>query len=155
MLLDKLAGRPFVTELPRPRYGSRGAGAAGGAGVARIALVSSGGVVPRGNPDRLEASTATKWLAYSIAGHDTLTARGVRVHPCRLRHLQRQSRPPPRRPAGRLPRPGGRGRIGALDDTYYATVGNLTPVASAERFAREIAGQLRADGVQAVLLTAT
>ena len=41
---------------------------------ARIALVTTGGVVPRGNPDGLESAYASKWLKYSIAGLDDLQA---------------------------------------------------------------------------------
>ena len=40
---------------------------------ATIALVTTGGLVPRGNPDRLESGYATKWLRYSIKGLDELT----------------------------------------------------------------------------------
>ncbi len=47
------------------------------------------------------------------------------------------------------------GRIGRLHDHYYATVGNATEVARAKRFGQEIAEQLIADGVQAVILTST
>jgi hypothetical protein len=35
-------------------------------------LVTEGGLVPRGNPDRLEWVRATRWLAYSLAGVDDL-----------------------------------------------------------------------------------
>ena len=40
---------------------------------ARVALVTSGGVVPKGNPDHIESSSASKYGEYSIAEFDDLT----------------------------------------------------------------------------------
>lgn len=155
MLLAKMAGRPFATELPRPRYGSVVPAPPVAPSAARIALISSGGVVPRGNPDRLEASTATKWLAYSIAGRDALPPDEYECIHAGFDTFSANRDPHRVVPLDVCRALEAEGAIGALDDTYYVTVGNLTPVASAERFAREIAGRLRADGVQGVILTAT
>ena len=47
------------------------------------------------------------------------------------------------------------GKIGSLHRYYYATVGNGTAVASAKRYAEEIAAELKQDGVDAVILTST
>ena len=42
-----------------------------------------------------------------------------------------------------------------LYGTYFSTVGNGTPVAYSKRFGEEIAQKLKADGVDAVILTST
>jgi len=47
------------------------------------------------------------------------------------------------------------GKIGSLHRYYYTTVGNGTAVKSAKAFAVEIGKQLKADGVDAVILTST
>ena len=47
------------------------------------------------------------------------------------------------------------GRIGKLHDYFYTTTGNGTSVANAKAFAAEIAQELIADGVDAVILTST
>ena len=47
------------------------------------------------------------------------------------------------------------GEIGSLHDFYYTTVGNGTAVANAKAFATEIAVDLKAAGVDAVILTST
>ena len=39
---------------------------------AKIAVVTSGGIVPQGNPDRIESSSATKYGVYSIDDMDTM-----------------------------------------------------------------------------------
>jgi ABC-type transport system substrate-binding protein len=43
---------------------------------ATIALATSGGIVPKGNPDRIESTYATKWAKYSLIGVDDLTPEG-------------------------------------------------------------------------------
>jgi glycine reductase len=156
MLLDKLAGRPFASEVPRPAF----------PGVtpprliktlegATIALVTDGGLVPRGNPDGIEPLNATRYGAYSIAGQTGLEAadydnphRGydttwVKQDPHRLvpvdvvRELERS------------------GAIGKLHETVYSTVGVATTLAHSARMGQEIADRLRAAGVDAVILTST
>jgi betaine reductase len=111
--------------------------------------------VPRGNPDHIESASASRFGAYSIAGLDALTPETHQsVHggydptyanadPNRVLPLDE---------ARSLERAG---RIGRLFDTYYATVGNATSVAQAQRFGKEIAALLVNEGVQAVILTST
>jgi betaine reductase len=156
MLLDKLAGRPFASEVPRPAFppvpAPRLVKTLEGA---TIALVTDGGLVPRGNPDGIEALNATRYGAYSIEGKSSLEAtqydnphRGydttwVKQDPHRLvpvdvaRELEQQ------------------GAIGKLHETVYSTVGVATTLAHSARMGAEIAEQLRAAGVDAVILTST
>jgi glycine reductase len=156
MLLDKLAGRPVASEVPRPAFPSvpapRLVKTLDGA---TIALVTDGGLVPQGNPDAIEPLNATRYGAYSIEGKDTLDAtqydnvhRGydtswVKQDPHRLvpvdvaRELERS------------------GAIGKLHETVYSTVGVATTLAHSARMGREIAEQLKAAGVDAVILTST
>jgi glycine reductase len=47
------------------------------------------------------------------------------------------------------------GRIGKLHDVFYTTTGVDTPVAAAAKFGQEIAADLHAAAVQAVILTGT
>ena len=156
MLLRKLRGESFETEYPMPAF-SRvpPAPPAVDISTATVALVTTGGIVPRGNPDRIESANASKFGAYSLAGLDRLTAEShgsvhggydpsyANADPNRvlpldtLRNLERE------------------GRIGRLSETYFATVGNATSVERAEKFGQEIAGLLVNTGVQAVILTST
>ena len=120
-----------------------------------VALVTSGGIVPKGNPDRIEASSATKYGKYSLEGLVDLTSESHatahggydptyanddpdRVLPLDVaRELERE------------------GKIGKLFDYYYATVGNGTSVANSAKFGAAIAKDLKEAGVQAVILTST
>jgi len=156
MLLRKLKGEPFSTEYLLPVFDRvEPLPPVKAISAISLALITSGGIVPRGNPDRVEASSATKYGKYDIRGLTRLTpeshetahggydptyanADPNRVLPLDVaRDLERE------------------GAIGSLYPYYYATVGNGTSVARAENFAREIAKDLIRDGVRAVIITST
>ena len=74
MLMKKLTGQPFETEYPMPSFDRVAPSPAlENLSAAAVALVTSGGIVPRGNPDHIEASNASRFGEYSIAGLDTLS----------------------------------------------------------------------------------
>ncbi len=156
LLLRKLEGGDFRSEYPMPVFDRVApAPALRDPGSACIALVSSGGIVPRGNPDRIESANAQRWASYEIGGLDSLSADTYQtVHggydPTYAD--QDPNRVLPLDQARALERDG---RIGRLHGRYYVTVGNATEVARARRFGREIAARLVADGVKAVVLTST
>jgi betaine reductase len=156
MLAARLEGRPFETEYPMPTF-DRVAPAPPltSASDATIALVTSGGIVPRGNPDHIESASASRFGAYSIADLDALspeTHQSVHGGYDPTYANADPNRVLPLDEARSLERAG---RIGRLFDTYYATVGNATSVAQAQRFGKEIAALLVNEGVQAVILTST
>ena len=156
MLLDKLAGRPFASEVPLPAFPSVAAprllktleGAT-------IALVTDGGLVPRGNPDGIEPLAATRYGAYSVEGQETLDpARYDNVH---RGYDTSYVKDDPHRlvPLDVARELESRGAIGKVHETVYSTVGVATTLAHSARMGREIAEQLRAAGVDAVILTST
>ena len=62
MLLKKIADKPFVTEYPMPVFDRVEPGKAiKDMSKATIAVVTSGGIVPKGNPDHIESSNASKY----------------------------------------------------------------------------------------------
>jgi betaine reductase len=156
MMLKKLKGEEFETEYPMPSFDRVEPNAAiKDVKKAKIALVTSGGIVPKGNPDRIESSSASKYGKYDIDGVTDLTSAGYetahgghdpvyanedadRVLPVDvLRDLEKE------------------GKIGELHRYFYTTVGNGTSVASSKKFATEFSKELIADGVDAVILTST
>ena len=156
MLLKKLKGEEFVTEFPMPDFDRVDPQpAVKDITKATIAIVTSGGAVPKGNPDHIESSSASKYGKYDLDGIEDLdstngeTAHGGydpvyanedldRVIPVDvLRDMEKE------------------GKIGKLHRYWYSTVGNGTAVASAKAFAEEIGKELVADGVDAVILTST
>lgn len=156
MLVKKLNGEEYETEFPMPVFDRVDPNPAiKDLSKAKIALCTSGGIVPKGNPDHIESSSASKYGEYDITGvtdltEDTFeTAHGGydpvyanedsdRVLPVDvMREFEKE------------------GVIGSLHNKFYTTVGNGTAVASAKAFAAEYAQKLKADGVDAVIMTST
>jgi glycine reductase len=156
MLVKKLKGEEFTTEFPMPDFDRvEPCAAIKDITKAKIAIVTSGGIVPAGNPDHIESSSASKIGKYDIEGIDDLkegefeTAHGGhdpvyanqdpdRVIPVDvLRNMEKE------------------GKIGSLHRYFYSTVGNGTAVASTKKFGEDTAKELLADGVDAVILTST
>ncbi len=156
MLVAKLTEKPFDTEYPMPKFDRVEPGKAiTDMKNARIALVTSGGVVPTPNPDKIEASSASKYGTYDISkvkdlvegeyetahgGYDPVACNqdADRVLPVDVLNEMLEE-----------------GRIGSIHPFFYTTTGNGTAVKSALAFGREIGQKLVADGVDAVILTST
>ncbi len=156
MLMKKVRGEPFVSEVIVPRFDRvPPAPAVRDLREATVAIVTTSGLVRSGNPGRVESWRATKWEKYPIAGLESLSADDFTcVHGgYDTRHI----RADPNRavPLDVLRRWEKEGRIGKLHDVLYSTVGNVMPVERARQFGREIAQNLREAGVQASILTAT
>ncbi len=156
LLLCKLRGEPYESEVPRPTYDRvKPAPAIKEIGKAKIALVTDGGLVPKGNPDRIEIRTATRFGRYDIkdverlhpedyeVSHEGYDSIFVRQDPNRLvpvdvlRDLERE------------------GLIGKLHDRFYSTTGVANIVEVMRKLGERIAGELKADGVSGVILTST
>ena len=120
-----------------------------------FALVTESGLVPRGNPDRLPAATATHWATYTIAGMDRLVPGewdGVHGGYDNRAALQDPNRVVPLDAVRALER---EGVIGQLLDEVFVTVGNLGSLNAMKRIGAEIANTLVQRGVDAVILPAT
>ena len=156
MLLAKLAGEPFKTELPMPVF-ERVAPAApvGDLATARIALVTEGGIVPKGNPDHLESARASKFLRYELTGIDDLTSAAFESIHGGYFNVFASEDPDRVLPVDVMRDLAREGIIGSMTDYFYTTTGNGTTIENAKRFGREIAARLKQDGVQAVILTST
>lgn len=156
MLVKKINGQPFTTEYPMPAFDRVDPQpAVKDITKARIALVSSGGPVPKGNPDHIESSSASKFGRYSLEGiNDFTPENGETAHggydPVYANQdLDRVL------PIDVLREMEANGEIGSIHPYWYATVGNGTAVANAKKFGAEIAEYLKADNVDAVILTST
>jgi glycine reductase len=156
MLLASVRGQAWETEWPLPRY-DRVTPPLPVKDVRRatIALVTSGGIVPRGNPDRIESTYATKWAKYSLVGvTDLLPEAWQSIHGGY--DTTRANEDPDRvLPVDALRELEAEGAIGRLHDDYWVFVGSGASTTSARRFASEMASELRASAVEGVIFTAT
>ena len=156
MVLKKVRGEPFETEMsltafapvPKPP-------AIADLTKAKVMLVTDGGLVPKGNPDKIQGSAATRWGIYSIKncqdlnGADYEISHGgydpqfVRQDPDRLvpldvmRELERE------------------GIIGELHEEFISTSGLSNPLSNTRRMGREMAAKAKELGVDAIILTST
>ena len=67
MLIKKLNGEEFVTELKIPELDRvEIAAPIKDLSKARVALITTSGIVPVANPDRIQSASATRWGKYSV-----------------------------------------------------------------------------------------
>lgn len=122
---------------------------------AKLMLITDGGLVPKGNPDRIQGSAATRWGSYSFRDRPSLHAADyeishggydpqfVRRDPNRLvpldamRDLEKE------------------GVIGQLHDEFLSTSGLANPLSNTRRMGREMAARAKSLGIDAIILTST
>lgn len=156
LLLKKIKGEETYTDYPMPVVDKVApAPALKDLAHAKIAVVTSGGLVPQGNPDHIESSSATKWGKYSIEGMDHADKKDfMTVHGGYDRAFITED-PDLCVPVDVLRNLEKEGFFGKLTDYYCATTGTGTATNNAKRFGEEIVPMLKADGVDAVLLVST
>ena len=156
MLVAKLSDKPYTTEYPMPSFDRVAPNKAiKDLSKATIALCTSGGIVPKGNPDHIESSSASHYGEYNIAGVDDLTAETYETAHGGYDPVYANADSDRVLPVDVLREMEKEGKIGKLHDFFYTTVGNGTSVANAKGFAAEYAQKLLKAGVHAVIMTST
>lgn len=156
MLVSKLQKKEFKSEYPMPNFDRVDpVDPLENIEDAKIALVTSGGIVPKGNPDHIESSSASKYGKYSIDDIYKMTAETHETAHGGYDPVYANEDPNCVLPVDVLRDMEKEGKIGKLHEYYYSTVGNGTSVANSKAYAQEIAQELQEDGVQAVILTST
>ena len=155
MVLKKFKGEAFDSEMSPTQFASVPLPPAIDLATAKVMLVTDGGLVPKGNPDKIQGSAATRWGSYSIKdcqdlkGADYEISHGgydpqfVRQDPDRLvpldvmRDLERE------------------GVIGHLHEEFISTSGLSNPLSNTRRMGREMAAKAKELGIDAIILTST
>jgi len=154
MLIKKISGQTYTTEWPAPSYSQvEPAPPLKDLAHARLALVTTGGVVPRGNPDRLESAYASKWLKYSIGDLDDLKPSDWQSIHGGFDTTNVNEDPDRMAPLDALRELEHEGAFQDLADELYTTTGNTAAIPTVRRFAQEMLKELRAIEVQGVILT--
>ncbi len=120
-----------------------------------IAIVTDGGIVPKGNPDRIESSSATHYGTYTLSG--VISATSDKYQTAHGGYDPTYANDDPNRvlPIDVLRDLEREGAFKKLYETWYSTTGNGTPVAVGKKFGEEIGRSLKDAGVDAVILTST
>ncbi len=156
MIVAKTQDTPYESEFASTVYPAVQAPAAvPDLSKARVAIVTDGGLVPKGNPDAIAPYAATNWGAYDISELDDLEGENYEVS-----HRGYDTRYVEQDPDRLVPVDVLRGFekigvVGKLHDCFVSTSGLANPLANSRRLGREIAQKLKAEGVEAVILTST
>jgi betaine reductase len=155
MMLAKLAGLEFQTEIPIERFDPcPPAPPVKDLKAIRLGLITTSGLVPKGNPDGFRMFNATKWSKYLLPNDWVLRSEDWEVIHGGFNTAYAQTNPNLVLPLDVL-REMIPERIGALDDYFYSITGVGTSLAMAKRAGMEIAASMRKAQLGAVLLVAT
>ncbi len=155
MLVARLYDKPFETELPMPVFDRvEPAAAIKDLSKATIALVTTGGVVPHGNPDRIQSASAQKWGKYDVSKIDELKGDYYTVHGG-FDPVYCNEKPDRVAPLDLLKEFEKEGVIGKVFEWFYTTTGTGTAVGNSIKFGTEIGKELKEAGVDGVILTST
>ena len=155
MMLKRLNNEEFETELPMPVFDRVDpADAIKDLSKATIALVTTGGIVPKGNPDRIQSASAQKWGKYDVSKKDTLKGDYITIHGG-YDPVYANEFPDRVAPLDILKEFEKEGKIAKVYDYFYTTTGTGTAVGKSVEFGTEIGKELSEAGVDGVILTST
>lgn len=156
MFIKKIYQQPFKTELPMPKLDRVPvATPIKDLSKATIALVTSGGIVPVSNPDRIQSASATRWGRYNIEHMDRLESGVFKTIHAGFDPTAANADPNIIMPVDVMKHYEKEGIIGKLHEYYYATVGTGTTQAEAARMGKEMLEYLKEAEVDGVILVST
>jgi glycine reductase complex component B subunit gamma len=156
LLLAKIQGQPYESEIPRVEAKQHPIpNLTIDLKDATVALVTEGGLVPKGNPDRLESSRGSRYFKYAIEGREDL-----RQGEFEAMHTGYDTSTVDKDPDRIVPLDAMRvleksKRFKKLHDHYFVTTGTGAMPSKMEEIGAGIAEELAGSGVGAVILTAT
>ncbi len=156
MLIKRLKNEEFETELPMPVFDKvEPAPAIKDLSKATIALVTSGGIVPKGNPDRIQSASAQIWGKYNVADLEGLTGNDYCTIHGGYDPVYANEAPDRVAPLDLLKENEKDGVIGKVYEYFYTTTGTGTSVGKSITFGQEIGKELKDAGVDGVIVTST
>ena len=156
LLLARLSGQSYESEIPRIEVQAHTIpNLTGALADATVALVTEGGLVPKGNPDRLESSRGSRYFKYSVQGRNDLK-RGE----FEAMHTGYDTSTVDRDPDRLVPLDAMRvlesgQRIKKVHDQYFVTTGTGAMPSKMAELGAGIAAEIADAGIDAVILTAT
>lgn len=156
MVLKKIRGEPFVTELVLKEYDKvTPPPPVEDLKSTKIAIVTESGLVPPGNPDRIAGARATNWNHYSIEGKDELPEGSfIFIHGGYNTVFVNQD---PDRMVGldALRSLEEEGVFGGLHNEILSTCGNGGSLLVMQKIGQEMAEEVKKAGATGVILPAT
>ena len=156
MVLARIKGDPIEPELELPKFEHvKPAVLEKDLATATVALATDGGLVPKGNPDKMASSRSTRFAVYSIKGLATLRPEEFEANHMGFDTDLVNQDPNRLVPLDALRELEEEGVIGKVHEKVYTTAGVATSLKNAEIIAQGIAEAMKAGGVDAVILTST
>ncbi len=155
MLLSKIKGDRIITEWPVPQYDPVSPLAPlEKADHIRVAMITTSGLVPAGNPDRVPSAWATEWFRYDLTGVTDLTPEAFETIHGGYDTTAANADPDRIVPIDAFRELEQEGKI-ELYPQLYATTGNMGSISDMKRMGRELAEELSTAGIDAVIVGAT
>ena len=117
--------------------------------------MTTGGIVPVENPDRIQSASATRWGRYDISETDALEGGVYKTIHAGFDPAAADADPNVITPIDALKVLEKEGVYGSLHPYFYSTVGTGTTEAEAQRMAKEMVPYLEKDHVDAVIMVST
>lgn len=118
-----------------------------------IALITVGGIVPKGNPDRIPMSKATFYKKYSLDGVQDLTSEDYEVADGAYDPTNANGDPDRMLPVDVMRDLEMEGFIGGLYNYFYTTSGNGMAVDTAKTLGTNLATELKNENIDGFILT--
>lgn len=156
MLLKKMKGDLFISEYLQiiPEKVAI-APAISDLSKAKVAVCTTGGIVPIGNPDRIESSSATKFGIYSFKNQVSLKSEEFTSVHAGYDTTFAQRNPNRIVPVDVLREMENTGKIGELHENFYSTTGTGASLKNSEDFGKSIAEDLKKNKVNGVIMVST
>ena len=155
MLLDKLAGRPFKTEIPMPHDEKVEAPSpVGDLTQATVVLITDGALCPQGNPDGMRTGTSVTFNVYSTQGTPSLTKEEYTCVHGGFDTSYVLADPNRLVPLDAMRTLVGEGFV-KMHEAFLSTSGLTTPVTNSINIAKGMIDYVRNHNIDAAILTST
>jgi glycine reductase len=155
VLLAKLNGQTFQTEIPVERFDQvPPAEPLKEMKTVQLGLITTSGLVPKGNPDGFRMFNATTWHEYRLPDDPELSPNDWELVHGGFNTAYAEANPNLVLPLDALRELAGRS-FGKLSESFFSLTGVGTSLKTAKQAGAEIAASMRKSGVQAALLVAT
>ena len=156
MLLAKMNGQQGVSELEMPKRAvGKPAPALRDLSLSKIAMVTSGGVVPAGNPDRIPTGRSKQPFRYDISDLDTLPKGKFEAYHFGYDPQYVNEDPNRGLPLDVLRDMEKEGKIAVLHNEFYTVAGAGSYVEDCTKIGTQIAKEFKDSKVDGVVLTST
>lgn len=155
MLLSKLQGGLYETEIAVERFEQVSpATLSKDISEARVAVITTSGLVPKGNPDSFRMFNASEWRTYALPDEPTFIPEDWEVIHGGFNTAYAQANPNLVLPLDALRELSGQ-NFGELHNQFYSITGVGTALSVAKNAGAEIAASMRSCKVDVALLVAT